>query len=86
MIFRISDIRLRTPLSHNVLNFASALLALKLILEEKGKLISSFGDKIKRIAKEYMGIKRRIEFIREKNGVIYLDDYAHHPRRLKIHF
>ncbi|AYE36662.1 UDP-N-acetylmuramate--L-alanine ligase [Borrelia turcica IST7] len=79
----ISDIRLRTPLSHNVLNFASALLALKLTLEETGKLISSFGDKIKRIAREYKGIKRRIEFIREKNGVIYLDDYAHHPKEIE---
>ncbi|WP_182117651.1 UDP-N-acetylmuramate--L-alanine ligase [Borrelia sp. A-FGy1] len=79
----ISDIRLRTPLFHNVYNFVSALLALKLTLEKEGKLITNFDDKIKIIAREYKGIKRRIEFIREKDGVIYLDDYAHHPKEIE---
>ncbi|UGQ17589.1 UDP-N-acetylmuramate--L-alanine ligase [Borrelia sp. RT1S] len=79
----ISDIRLKTPLTHNVLNFASALLASKLILEERGKLVSNFGEKVKVMAREYMGIKRRVEFIGEKNGVIYLDDYAHHPKEIE---
>lgn len=77
------DIRLRTPLIHNVLNFASALLALKLFLEEYKKLVWSFDERIKIVAKEYMGIKRRMEFIMEKDGVIYLDDYAHHPKEIE---
>ncbi|AAX17313.1 UDP-N-acetylmuramate--alanine ligase [Borrelia hermsii DAH] len=77
------DIRLRTPLIHNVLNFASALLALKLFLEEHKKLVWSFDERIKIVAKEYMGIKRRMEFIMEKDGVIYLDDYAHHPKEIE---
>ncbi|UER67958.1 UDP-N-acetylmuramate--L-alanine ligase [Borrelia sp. BU AG58] len=79
----ISDIMIKTPLTHNVLNFASAFLALKLTLEKKEKLISNFEEKIKMIAKEYMGIKRRIEFIKSKNGVVYLDDYAHHPKEIE---
>ena len=28
---------------------------------------------------EYAGVKRRLEFIGEKNGVLVFDDYAHHP-------
>lgn len=32
---------------------------------------------------EYQGIKRRFEFIGEKNGVKVFDDYAHHPTAIK---
>ncbi|BCR22225.1 UDP-N-acetylmuramate--L-alanine ligase [Borrelia sp. HM] len=77
------DIKLRTPLMHNVLNFAAALLALKLFLENNKRLIWDFDERIKTIAKNYMGIKRRVEFIMEKDGVIYLDDYAHHPKEIE---
>lgn len=68
---------------HNVLNFALSLLAVKLFFEEHKKLVWSFDDRIKMMAKEYMGIKRRMEFIMEKDGVIYLDDYAHHPKEIE---
>ncbi len=42
-----------------------------------------FEEAIKRIAKNYSGIKRRVEVVKEENGVIYMDDYAHHPREIK---
>lgn len=77
------DIRLKTPLIHNVLNFSIALLALKLFLEEHKKLVWNFDERIKIVARKYMGIKRRMEFIMEKDGVIYLDDYAHHPKEIE---
>ncbi|WP_199911330.1 UDP-N-acetylmuramate--L-alanine ligase [Candidatus Borreliella tachyglossi] len=79
----IIDISLKTPLVHNVLNFASALLALKLFLEREKKIVSNLEEQIKVVAKEYMGIKKRVEFIREKDDVIYLDDYAHHPKEIE---
>lgn len=79
----MGDIKLRTPLIHNVFNFSSALLALKLFLEEHKKLVWGFDEKIKIVAKGYMGIKRRMEFIMEKDGVIYIDDYAHHPKEIE---
>ncbi|UPA16661.1 UDP-N-acetylmuramate--L-alanine ligase [Borrelia coriaceae] len=77
------DIRLRSPLLHNVLNFALSILALKLFLEKYKKLVWNFDERIKRVAREYMGIKRRMEFIMEKDGVIYFDDYAHHPKEIE---
>ncbi|MBW6187495.1 hypothetical protein KZ870_40555, partial [Pseudomonas aeruginosa] len=76
-------IELRTPLVHNVLNFSSALLAVKLFLENHKQLVWSFDERIKIAAKNYMGVKRRVEFIMEKDGVIYLDDYAHHPKEIE---
>ncbi|WP_024653236.1 UDP-N-acetylmuramate--L-alanine ligase [Borrelia persica] len=79
----IVDIKLKTPLNHNVLNFSIALLALKLFLKEHKKLVLNFDARVKIIAKEYMGIKRRMEFIMERDGIIYLDDYAHHPKEIE---
>lgn len=77
------NVELKTVLFHNVLNFSAALLALNLFLESNGKSIFDFEEAIKRIAKNYSGIKRRVEVVKEENGVIYMDDYAHHPREIK---
>ncbi|MCD2332324.1 UDP-N-acetylmuramate--L-alanine ligase [Borreliella americana] len=77
------NVELKTVLFHNVLNFSAALLALNLFLESSGKSIFDFEETVKRIAKNYSGIKRRVEVVKEENGVIYMDDYAHHPREIK---
>ncbi|WNY63243.1 UDP-N-acetylmuramate--L-alanine ligase [Borreliella carolinensis] len=77
------NVELKTVLFHNVLNFSAALLALNLFLENNGKLIFDFEEAVKRVARNYGGIKRRVEVVKEKNGVIYMDDYAHHPREIK---
>ncbi|QFI14903.1 UDP-N-acetylmuramate--L-alanine ligase [Borrelia sp. CA_690] len=79
----LCNIELKTVLFHNVLNFSAALLALNLFLKINGKSIFDFGEAIKRIAKNYSGIKRRVELIKEEKGVIYMDDYAHHPREIR---
>ncbi|WPM05534.1 UDP-N-acetylmuramate--L-alanine ligase [Borreliella sinica] len=77
------NVELRTVLLHNVLNFSAALLALNLFLESNGKSIFDFEVAIKRIARNYSGIKRRVEVVKEVKGVIYMDDYAHHPREIR---
>ncbi|WKC91171.1 UDP-N-acetylmuramate--L-alanine ligase [Borreliella carolinensis] len=77
------NVELKTVLFHNVLNFSAALLALNIFLESNGKSIFDFEEAIKRVARNYGGIKRRVEVVKEENGVIYMDDYAHHPREIK---
>ncbi|WP_424632533.1 UDP-N-acetylmuramate--L-alanine ligase [Borreliella lusitaniae] len=79
----LCNVELKTVLFHNVLNFSAALLALNLFLESNEKSIFDFEEAIKRIAKNYSGIKRRVEVVKEKKGVIYMDDYAHHPREIR---
>lgn len=79
----LHNIELRTVLFHNILNFSAALLALNLFLESNGKSIFDFEEVVKRVAKNYSGIKRRSEVIKEKKGIIYMDDYAHHPREIR---
>lgn len=79
----LRNVELKTVLFHNILNFSAALLALNLFLESNGKSIFDFEDAIKRVAKNYSGIKRRVEVIKEEKGVVYMDDYAHHPREVR---
>lgn len=60
---------------HNVLNAAAAILA-----------AFHAGVSIEAIQKElplFVGSKRRFEKVGEKNGILFYDDYAHHPTEIK---
>ncbi|MCA9370161.1 UDP-N-acetylmuramate--L-alanine ligase [Candidatus Woesebacteria bacterium] len=62
---------LALPGLHNVANAASALAAtthLGIALPEAMQALTAFRS-----------TKRRFEYIRERDGVTYYDDYAHHP-------
>jgi UDP-N-acetylmuramate--alanine ligase len=39
-------------------------------------------DEVKAAVDSYEGVKRRLEFHFNRDGVTYIDDYAHHPREL----
>jgi UDP-N-acetylmuramate--alanine ligase len=67
-------ITLIVPGSHNVLD-ALAVLATALNIGVK------FAD-IKKSLGEFTGAKRRFEIKGEKDGVLVIDDYAHHPTEI----
>ncbi len=67
----LGEFKLQIPGRHNVLN-ATAAVALAI---EEG--ISA--DVARKACAEFEGVKRRFEFIGEKNDVLVFDDYAHHP-------
>ncbi len=67
----LGEFRLQIPGRHNVLN-ATAAVALAM---EEG--ISP--DVARKAVAAFEGVKRRFEFIGEKNDVMVFDDYAHHP-------
>ena len=67
----LGEFKLQIPGRHNVLN-ATAAVALAI---EEG--ISA--DIARKACAEFEGVKRRFEFIGEKNDVLVFDDYAHHP-------
>lgn len=60
---------------HNVLN---SLLAIALGFE----LGIEFST-IKRSLKNFTGVKRRLQKLGEKHGVLFFDDYGHHPTEIK---
>lgn len=67
----LGQFKLKIPGRHNVLN-ATAAIALAI---EEGIDV----EIARKAAFDFEGVKRRFEFIGEKNGVMVFDDYAHHP-------
>lgn len=72
---RISDVTLQVPGLHNVLN-ATAAAAVAWDLDIKP-------EQIKAGLEAFTGTGRRFEKLGEKNGVLVVDDYAHHPTELR---
>jgi UDP-N-acetylmuramate--alanine ligase len=69
------QLTLAVPGKYNALNALAAILACTQIgidPQQAADTLSSFRS-----------TKRRFEFIGEKNGVLYYDDYAHHPHEVE---
>ncbi|MDA8295008.1 MAG: UDP-N-acetylmuramate--L-alanine ligase [Actinomycetota bacterium] len=67
----LGEVELPVPGRHNALNAAAALVAAELVgvdFEESSRALARFG-----------GVARRFEFRGERNGVVFVDDYAHLP-------
>ena len=71
----IGTISLKVPGRHNVQN---ALAAVAVGLE-----IDIPFEKIARALNAYAGVGRRLEIKGDKNGILVIDDYGHHPTEVK---
>jgi UDP-N-acetylmuramate--alanine ligase len=67
---------LEIPGKHNLLNACAAILACDVATLPTDQVTSALSS--------FHSTQRRFEYKGEKNGVIYFDDYAHHPRELSI--
>lgn len=71
----LTGLELGMPGLHNIENALAAIaIARKLGIEDA---------KIRSALKSFKGVKRRFEKIVDREDVIYIDDYAHHPEELK---
>jgi UDP-N-acetylmuramate--alanine ligase len=68
------DIRLAVPGVHNVRNAAAALA----VAVEVGASLPAVVDALA----AFRGVGRRFEFVGEVDGVVVVDDYAHHPTEI----
>lgn len=60
---------------HNIENIVAAVtIANHLGIDE---------EKIKAAVTAFKGVKRRFEYIIKETGLVYIDDYAHHPEELR---
>lgn len=71
----ISGIVLGVPGKFNLENAIAALTV--------GQLIGLDEQKLKQAFQTYTGVRRRFEFRIRRPGLVYIDDYAHHPEELK---
>jgi UDP-N-acetylmuramate--alanine ligase len=69
------EIELRVPGKHNVLNALAAIAT--------ADVLSIPLDITLRALKRFGGAERRFDVIGEANGVIVIDDYAHHPTEVR---
>ncbi|MBN1538075.1 MAG: UDP-N-acetylmuramate--L-alanine ligase [Anaerolineales bacterium] len=72
----LTEIQLAVPGRHNALNALGALAVIDVLdlpVSEAAQYIS-----------QYRGVGRRFEIQGEADGVIFIDDYAHHPTEIKV--
>ncbi|MCB0396541.1 MAG: UDP-N-acetylmuramate--L-alanine ligase, partial [Flavobacteriales bacterium] len=70
----IDDIQYSQPGLHNIENaLAATAMAVEAGLETSA---------IREGLATYEGVKRRFEYVVNANGVVYIDDYAHHPTEI----
>jgi UDP-N-acetylmuramate--alanine ligase len=68
-------VSLKIPGKHNVLNAMAAFAAVNQFEMDREKIAASLGD--------FQGSGRRFEIRGEYQGIILVDDYAHHPTEIK---
>jgi UDP-N-acetylmuramate--alanine ligase len=71
----LGNFTLRVPGIHNV---ANALAVIAVATE-----VGVYPDRIKETLRDFSGTKRRFEIKGEKDGVLVIDDYAHHPTEIQ---
>lgn len=72
----VAHVELSVPGEHNILNSLCAFVA----SYESGSDI----EHIKAGLKHFGGAARRFELLGKYNGVTFADDYAHHPKEIKV--
>lgn len=82
------EFALRVPGTHNALNAAAALaLNCRLFAEGRDALSpdeeEAFFAAAEKALFAFRGSKRRAEILGEARGVLFIDDYAHHPTAIK---
>src|SRR5262249_3069484 len=71
----LSEIRTKLFGEYNISNILGAITVARFLKIPMNKIRSA--------VESFEGVKRRQEIIGEKNGVIVIDDYAHHPTAVR---
>src|SRR3546814_9603839 len=74
----IKDMQLGIPGRHNVSNAVAAIAA--------AKVCGVPDEAVKNALARFRGIKRRFQYIVKNENGIYIDDYAHNPKKLEACF
>jgi UDP-N-acetylmuramate--alanine ligase len=79
-----AEISLRVPGRHTALNAAAALALCSSLLNAQGGWTNEAWNAALKALDEFQGSKRRSEIIGEAGGILFMDDYGHHPTAIQI--
>ena len=71
---RINDIILGVPVQINIENSVAAMAA--------AELCGATADEMRKAIASFAGARRRFDFHIKSDRIVFIDDYAHHPREL----
>jgi UDP-N-acetylmuramate--alanine ligase len=72
---KISTLSGDMPGRHNIENAVAALAAVSMLNIPENKMAAGYNT--------FTGVKRRFDYRMKSPGLVYIDDYAHHPEELK---
>ncbi len=79
-----TEFHLKVPGLHSVVDgTAAAAVVHGILLDAKGKVTESDIKAIAKALGSFSGSKRRSEILGEQAGVLFADDYGHHPKEIK---
>lgn len=74
-----TDFILKVPGKHTLLDAAGSIAIISALLQENKENPSCKGPEIAKGLLAFKGTKRRSEIVGEVNGILFIDDYGHHP-------
>jgi UDP-N-acetylmuramate--alanine ligase len=80
------ELRLRVPGRHTCLNAAAALALTSSLVEKEfgpGGWTDGRRENVRNALEGFKGSKRRSEITGESGGILFMDDYGHHPTAIK---
>lgn len=77
------EFRLHVPGRHNVGNAAGALALCSLIRMREGAPAPSDVESARDSLAAFTGTRRRCEVVGEAGGILFMDDYGHHPTAIR---
>ena len=72
--WKLENVQLNIGGMHNVENAVAAIAVTE--------LLGINSDEVRKALAGFKGIRRRFEYVVKTEGVVYIDDYAHHPEEL----
>lgn len=78
-----NEFTLRIPGAHNVLNAAAALALCSLLWTAERAEVPVDVAAAARAIGSFAGSRRRSEIVGEAGGILFMDDYAHHPTAIE---
>jgi UDP-N-acetylmuramate--alanine ligase len=81
------ELKLRIPGRHTALDAAAAIALVSDLVEKEfadnGGWNEERREGVRRALEEFRGSRRRSEIIGEAGGILFMDDYGHHPTAIK---